>query len=72
LGIDALGQKVGVGEVAAAIDGGALTVENEAQGIHEGGFAATVEAPNQDDGAVGLRSQINAVMPMVGTKVLQY
>ena len=48
-----------------------MAVEGETQGIHEDGFAATVEAANQDDGAIALGGEVNGLPPLIKAKVLQ-
>jgi hypothetical protein len=62
--VDALVEE---GVVSAVATGGALgtgTVEDEAQGIHEGGFAAAIEAADEDDGlAIGLVSRGRVCRP---------
>lgn len=51
--IDALIEKFVVGQVAACGALGALAVEGEADGVHEGGFAAAIEAAAEDNGLLG-------------------
>lgn len=62
LAVAALVEEVGVGQVASGGALGALAVEDEAQGVHEGGFAATVEAANEDDGLADVSSQIEGLL----------
>jgi hypothetical protein len=60
-----------VGAVATGGALGASTVEDEAQGIHEGGFAAAVEAADEDDGLALGSEQGQGLPSAIGTKVLQ-
>jgi len=69
--VDALVEK---GVVSAIAPGGALgagTIEDEAQGIHEGGFAAAVEAADEDDGLAIGGEQGQGLPSAIGAKVLQ-
>ena len=69
--VDALVEEGVVGAVATGGALGAGTVEDEAQGIHEGGFAAAVEATDEDDGLAIAGEQGQGLPSAIGAKVLQ-
>lgn len=66
-----MSEEVDIGEVAAVIDRGTLAVKHEAEGIHEGGFAAAVETTDEDDGLAIGGEQGQGLPSAIGAKVLQ-